>query len=42
MKILSNAGIDNEVVAINGAFQLYLDFINIFLHLLTLIGNSKD
>ena len=42
MKILSNAGIDNEVVAINGAFQLYLDFINIFFHLLTLIGNSKD
>ena len=42
MKILSNAGIDNEVVAINGAFQLYLDFINIFLHLLNLIGNSQD
>ena len=42
MKILSNAGIDNEVVAINGAFQLYLDFINIFLHLLSIIGNSKD
>ena len=42
MKILGNAGIDNEVVAINGAFQLYLDFINIFLHLLSIVGNSRD
>ena len=42
LKILSNAGMDNDVVAINGAFQLYLDFINIFLHLLSIVGNSKD
>lgn len=42
MKILSNMGMDYDVVAINGAFQLYLDFINIFLHLLSIIGNSKD
>ena len=42
LKMLSNAGIDNEVVAINGAFQLYLDFINIFLHLLSIIGDSRD
>ena len=42
VKILSNAGIDGDVVAINGAFELYLDFINIFLHLLSIIGNSKD
>ena len=42
MKILGNSGIDHDVVAINGAFQLYLDFINIFLHLLSIIGNSKD
>ena len=42
VKILGNQGIDHDVVAINGAFQLYLDFINIFLHLLSLIGNSRD
>ena len=42
LKILSEAGIDGDVVAINGAFQLYLDFINIFLHLLSIVGNSKD
>lgn len=42
MKILSNMGMDNDVVAINGAFQLYLDFINIFLHLLSIIGDSRD
>lgn len=42
MKILSNTGIDNDVVAINGAFELYLDFINIFLHLLSFIGDAKD
>ena len=42
MKILSNMGVDHDVVAINGAFQLYLDFINIFLHLLSSIGDSRD
>lgn len=42
VKILGNSGIDHDVVAINGAFQLYLDFINIFLHLLSIIGNSRD
>ena len=42
VKILSNMGMDHEVVAINGAFELYLDFINIFLHLLSIIGNAKD
>ena len=42
VKILSNAGMNNDVVAINGAFDLYLDFINIFLHLLSIIGNSRD
>lgn len=36
------SGIDNEVVAINGAFELYLDFINIFIHLLSIIGDSRD
>ena len=42
VKILSNAGMDGDVVAINGAFELYLDFINIFLHLISIIGNAKD
>lgn len=42
IKELSNGDIDNEVVAINGAFELYLDFINIFLHLIQIIGDAKD
>lgn len=42
MKYLSEEGTDNDVVAINGAFELYLDFINIFLHLLQFIGDTKD
>lgn len=42
IKKLTDAGIDNEVVAINGAFELYLDFINIFLHLIQMIGDAKD
>ena len=42
VKILSNAGIDGDVVAINGAFELYLDFINIFLRLLSIFGKRKN
>lgn len=42
IKELAEANIDNEVVAINGAFELYLDFINIFIHLLNIIGDAKD
>ena len=42
VKILSNAGMNDDVVAINGAFELYLDFINILLHLWSIIGNSRD
>lgn len=42
IKRLYEAGIDNDVVAINGAFELYLDFINIFIHLLQIIGDAKD
>ena len=33
---------DENSRAIYGAFQLYLDFINIFLDLLRLMGNSRD
>ncbi len=36
-------GIENQdSLAIYGAFQLYLDFVNIFLDLLSLFGNSRD
>lgn len=34
--------IDEDNLAIYGALQLYLDFINIFIDLLRLFGNSKD
>ena len=42
VKELSESGVDNDVAAINGAFELYLDFINIFLHLIQIIGDAKD
>ena len=34
--------LNEENLAVIGAFELYLDFINIFLDLLNLFGNSKD
>ncbi len=34
--------VSEEKAAIFGAFQLYLDFINLFIHLLELFGKSKD
>ena len=37
-----NVGIDEENVAVYGAFQLYLDFINIFIRLLRLFGKRRD
>ena len=33
---------DSDNMAIIGAFDLYLDFINIFIRLLELFGNSRD
>ena len=42
VKELSESGVDNDDAAINGAFELYLDFINIFLHLIQIIGDAKD
>ena len=42
IKTLSETSIDTEIIAINGAFELYLDFINIFINLLSLIGDSRD
>ncbi|MDD6878878.1 MAG: Bax inhibitor-1/YccA family protein [bacterium] len=34
--------IDEDKLAVYGAFQLYLDFINLFFDLLRLFGDSKD
>ena len=41
VKYLMNS-MDEEKVAVYGAFQLYLDFINIFIRILELFGKSKD
>ena len=42
-KILSLQGvIEEDNLAIYGALQLYLDFINLFLDILRLFGNSRD
>ena len=35
-------GIDQDKIHIYGAMQLYLDFINIFLRVLSLFGRRKD
>lgn len=35
-------GVEKRNLAIIGAFNLYLDFINIFIDLLSLFGDSKD
>lgn len=42
IKELQDAGLPEENLAIYGALDLYLDFINIFIHLLSLIGNSDN
>lgn len=42
IKRLENSMIDRENLAIIGALELYLDFINIFLDLLRLFGDSRD
>ena len=34
--------IDEDKVAVYGAFELFLDFINLFMHLLELFGDSND
>lgn len=39
---LRDADLPEDNLAIYGALELYLDFINIFLDLLRLIGNAKD
>ena len=42
IKKLSDTSLPEDSLAIIGALELYLDFINIFLHLLSIIGNAKD
>lgn len=42
IKQLENVGLPEENLAIYGALDLYLDFINIFLHILSLFGNSDN
>lgn len=40
IKKLSDTNLPEDSLAIIGALELYLDFINIFLHLLSIIGDS--
>lgn len=42
IKSLENSNLPKENLAIYGALELYLDFINIFLDLLRIIANNKD
>lgn len=42
IKKLANSDIDEDNLAIIGALNLYLDYINIFLELLNLFGKSRD
>ena len=42
MVMYDNNSIVEENLAIYGALQLYLDFINLFLRLLRFLGNSRD
>ena len=42
IKTLESSGLPEDNLAIYGALDLYLDFINIFLHLLQFFGKSDD
>lgn len=42
IKRLDASGMDQDKLAIFGAFELFLDFINIFLRLIQLMGKRKD
>ena len=42
VKNMAAAGMQADRVAIYGAFQLYIDFINIFIRLLQLFGSRRD
>lgn len=41
IKLLSSSNLDQKKVVIIGALDLYLDFVNIFINLLTLFGKEK-
>ena len=42
IKRMNEYGLDKDKIAIIGAFDLYLDFINVFLRLLRLFGKNRD
>ncbi len=42
IKRLEDSGLPKENLAIYGALDLYLDFINLFIHLLSIFGNSDN
>lgn len=42
IKSLENSGLPEDNLAIYGALELYLDFINIFLHILEIFASNKD
>ncbi len=42
IKNLENSGLPVENLAIYGALDLYLDFINLFIHLLSIFGRSDN
>ena len=42
IKALESAGLPEDNLAIYGALELYLDFINIFLQILELFAKNKD
>lgn len=42
IRALQDSGLPEDNLAIYGALDLYLDFINIFLHLLQIFGNSDN
>lgn len=41
-KLLCSGMVDSEKVAVYGAFQLYLDFINIFIRILSIFGERRN
>lgn len=42
IKMLESSGLPKENLAIYGALDLYLDFINLFIHLLSIFGKNND
>ncbi len=41
VKRLYESGVNEEIVAVHGAFELYLDFFNIFVNLLSILGDNN-